>query len=198
VLCYIVFYLRKYLGLKSEFCFGFYYEIPKITNDFVWHVNPKELKSGYIWTFPHKNHTNIGVYFHPRQLSAKEAKNILEKTLTDNGLKFSTKKIKGSAINYCFKGYMFNKIFLVGDAAGLASKTTGEGISFALTSGKEIAKKIIESNYTTTELNKIVKIKKRQETLLNIYEIIPFLQNFLYKIYIKLMKNKWFQIYFGN
>ncbi len=190
--------VRKYLGLKSEFCFGFYYEIPKITNDFIWYVNPKELKSGYIWTFPHKNHTNIGVYFHPGQLSAKEAKNILEKNLTNNGHKFSTKEIKGSTINYCFKGYMFNRIFLVGDAAGLASKTTGEGISFALTSGKEIAKKIIESNYTTTELNKIVKIKKRQEILLNIYEIIPFLQNFLYKTYINSMKNKWFQIYFGN
>ena len=190
--------VRKYLGLKSEFCFGFYYEIPKITNDFTWYVNPKELKSGYIWTFPHKNHTNIGIYFHPRQLSAKEAKNILEKNLTNNGHKFLLKKIKGSTINYCFKGCMFNNIFLVGEAAGLSSKITGEGISFALTSGKEIAKKIIKPNYTTTELNRIVRIKKRQEKILKIYEIIPFLQNFLYKIYIKLMKNKWFQIYFGN
>jgi len=190
--------VRKHLGLKSKYCIGLYYDIPKVTDDFIWYVNPKQLKSGYIWVFPHKNHTNIGVYFNPKSINPKEAKNILENYIKKNGYEFSLKDIKGSPINYKHEGCIFKNIFLVGDAAGLASKTTGEGISFALTSGKEMAKKILNPNYKTTELNKILKIKRRQERMLEKFENFPLLQNLFYKIFVNLMKREWFQIYFGN
>lgn len=190
--------VRKHLGLKSKICIGMYYNIPKITEKFLCYVNPKELKSGYIWVFPHQKFTNIGVYFNPDYVSAKNTKKALEDFLKSEKYDFSKSKFKASPINYLYNGCIFDNIFLVGDAAGLASKTTGEGISFALTSGKEIGKKILNPNYEMDELDKILTFKKRQERMLRKFEQLPFMQTILFKIFINLMKKKWFQTYFGN
>ena len=190
--------VRKHLGLKSKICIGMYYDVPKITDRFIWRVDPKRLKSGYIWVFPHKKYTNIGVYHNPDFVSAKEAKIALEDFLKQQDYDFSNSKFEASPINYSYCGCIFNNIFLVGDAAGLASKTTGEGISFALTSGKEIAKRIMNPNYEMDELDKILTLKKRQERMLKVFDGLPFMQTLLFKIFLNLMKKKWFQTYFGN
>lgn len=190
--------VRKHLGLKSKICIGMYYDIPKITGRFIWYVNPKKLKSGYIWVFPHKKHTNIGVYYNPDYVSAKNAKIALEDFLKYHEFDFTNCKFEASPINYLYCGCIFDNIFLIGDAAGLASKTTGEGISFALTSGKEIAKRIMNPNYEMDDLGKILTFKKRQERMLKVFDGLPFIQTLLFKIFLNLMKKKWFQTYFGN
>lgn len=190
--------VRKHLGLKSKVCIGMYYNILKITDRFVWYVNPKELKSGYIWIFPHQKFTNIGVYYNPDKVSVKNAKKALEDFLKSNKHDFSKSKFEASPINYSYHGCIFDNIFLVGDAAGLVSKTTGEGISFALTSGKEIAKRILNPAYEMDELDRILTFKKRQERMLKVFDLLPFMQTILFKIFLNLMKKKWFQIYFGN
>ena len=190
--------VRKYLGLKSKICIGMCYNIPKITDRFIWYVNPKKLKSGYIWAFPHKKYTNIGVYYNPNLVSAKNARIALEDFLKCHEFDFSNSKFEASPINYSYCGCIFDNIFLIGDAAGLASKATGEGISFALTSGKEIAKRIMNPNYEMNELQKILTFKKRQEKILKVFDGLPVIQTFLFKIFLNLMKKKWFQTYFGN
>lgn len=190
--------VRKYLGFKSKICIGMYYDIPKITGRFMWYISPKELKSGYIWVFPHKKHTNIGVYFNPNYISPKNAKEALEYFLRSNQYNFYGRKFEASPINYSYQGCVFDNIFLVGDAAGLASKATGEGILFALTSGKEIGKKILNPEYKMDELNQVLAYKRRQERTLMIFDSLPFMQTILFKIFVNLMKKKWFQSYFGN
>jgi geranylgeranyl reductase len=122
----------------------------------------------------------------------------LENFLNSQNYQYSANNLYAAPVNYALEGHNFLNIFLIGDAAGLASKTTGEGIAFALTSGKEIAKKILSPDYMTPELIKILKFKKRQENILKIFETLPFLQTTLFKIFIKLMRKKWFQMYFGN
>ena len=190
--------VRKHLGFKSKISIGMYYDVPKISDRFIWYVNAKKLKSGYIWIFPHKKYTNIGVYYNPDFVSAKNAKIALEDFLKFHEFDFSNCKFEASPINYSYCGCIFDNIFLIGDAAGLASKTTGEGISFALTSGKEIAKRIINPNYEMDDLDKILTFKKRQERMLKVFDGLPFLQTILFKIFLNLMKKKWFQTYFGN
>jgi len=190
--------VRKHLGFKSKICIGMCYNISKITDWFIWYVNPKKLKSGYIWVFPHKKYTNIGVYYNPDLVSAKNAKIALEDFLTFHEFDFSNSKFEAAPINYSYCGCIFDNIFLIGDAAGLASKTTGEGISFALTSGKEIAKRIMNPNYEMDDLDKILIFKKRQERMLKVFDSLPFIQTILFKIFLNLMKKKWFQTYFGN
>jgi len=189
--------VRKSIGLKSVHCVGLYYDIPIITKECIWYLNSNTLKTGYIWVFPHKNYTNIGVYFNPTTLNSKKAREALENYITNQGFSFTSTGIKGAPVCYNYEGHQFGNVFLVGDAAGLTSKGTGEGISFALASGKEIAKKIKNNNYKTIELNKIIRIKKRQDKLFNILETLPFLHAFLYTIFIHMMRVKSFQSYFG-
>jgi len=190
--------VRRHLGLKPEVTFGFYYEIPNVTGKCIWYLNFDLLNSGYIWVFPHKEHTNIGIFFNPVHLSSKKAREILNKYLTDNHYEFSEDGFKAAPENHSYSGCVFNNIFLSGDAAGLASKATGEGISFALISGREIGKKILNPDYKMAELKRILTLKKRQERFLKIFEMSPRLQRLLFRIFVNLLKTKWFQSYIGN
>ena len=97
-----------------------------------------------------------------------------------------------------YDGCEFGNIFLVGDAAGLALRTNGAGISFAIVSGKEIARKILNPDYKMPELAVVLNYKKRQENLFAFIERIPFIQRPVYRMMLNLMKKKWFQKRFGS
>ena len=190
--------VRKFLGLKSEISIGLRYKIPKITDEIVCYFYPKLLGSGYIWIFPHKDYTNAGVYFDSKYCSSEKAKEILENVLERNGFIYSEESFGVAPLNSLYKGCIFRNIFLCGDAAGLVSKTTGEGISPALISGEDIGKKILNQNYKMVGVNKILKIKRKQERFKKIADGFPFIQKYFLKAFINLMKTKWFQLYFGG
>jgi len=69
--------VKQSLKLKTEYFIGIYYEIPKITGDYSFYLNPDTMGTGYIWTFPHQKVTNIGIYYNPQQLATPAAKKIL-------------------------------------------------------------------------------------------------------------------------
>lgn len=190
--------VRRFLGFKSEISIGLRYEIPKITDKIKWYLNSKLLGSGYIWIFPHKDYTNIGVFFNPEYLSIKKAKEILNNFLSKNNFNYSKQNSEAAPLNSLYKGCIFKNIFLIGDAAGLVLKTTGEGISSALISGQEIGKKILNPNYKMLELDKVLKIKKRQEMFIKVADMFPFMRKYFLQIFINLMKIKRFQLYFGG
>lgn len=189
--------VRRYLGLDSEFCAGFCYEIPKITDDFVWVFNPSKYKSGYIWLFPHQKTTNVGIYYNPKLVNAKDAKKYLIGDLKKRGYEISESELKGAPVNYLYRGVSFDNIFLIGDAAGLCSKIWGEGIPHAIASGKEVGKKLLNPNHKMHSLKKIIKIKKRQELIGTLFEMMPYFQDLMIKFFVKLMGGSWFQYYFG-
>jgi flavin-dependent dehydrogenase len=188
---------RKFLGLKNGICVGILYKISKITNKLIWNFDPINLKSGYLWVFPHKTHTNIGVYFDPKFVNAKTAKLLLEEYLRKNNYKFNNKDIEGGPVNYNYQGCEFDNIFLIGDAAGLTSKIWGEGIPYAMISGEEIAKKIQDPTYSMPKLKKIIRIKNRQDRIAHLIDYFPSFQNYFMKLWILLISYYWFQNYFG-
>ncbi len=158
------------------------------------------MKSGYVWIFPHKNYVNIGIGFDPKILSSEPAKEILDGFLMENNFDEPAKKLEAAPINYLYQGSVFGNVFLIGDAAGLVSRATGEGISSAMISGQEIGRKIIDKGYQMPELKKILELKKRQERINGIFEKFcgsDFLQNPFFKISANLMGMSWFQKYFG-
>ena len=59
---------------------------------------------------------------------------------------------------------------MIGDGAGFASGFTGQGIYFALKSAEDAAKLILDENYEPKGIEEILKMKKRQETLMAILE----------------------------
>jgi len=190
--------VRRHLGLKSALSIGLCCEVENVREGFLWYVDPRELGTSYIWEFPHRDHTNIGIYFDPRHLTVKRARQFLLNYLEENNQQIFPHMIRGGAINSDFRGCVFGNIFLVGDAAGLASKPSGEGISFALASGREIGRRILDPGYEMTVLTGILKLKKRQEKILDIFELFPPMQNLLFRLSLTLVKKKRIRRYFKS
>jgi len=190
--------VRRYVGLKNKLYLGIQYKIPKKTKKIVWFFNPKLIKSGYGWIFPHKSFTSAGIFFNPRHISPKKAKDALNKLLDGYGLDYKNAKFEGSPTNCLFEGFQFGNIFLVGDAAGLVSADTGEGIAYALASGYDVAKHILDKSYNFDKIKSILKYKKRQEFFLGVFNKLPFIQSFMFRIFIFFLKFPRFQNYFGD
>lgn len=121
-------------------------------------------------------------------------KSIFEKWLKNHQIKTEGLELESFPINFDYRGYQFGNKFLIGDAGGFASGLTGEGIYFAMVSGKEVAKKIIDSQYDCPEISKILKIKRRHEYLL---KKINFLNNIFPNLGFKtlsfFLNYKWFK-----
>lgn len=190
--------VRKYLKLPSSLNVGLYYDLDLLSDKIEWHINTKAWGSAYLWIFPHLKHTNIGFHFNPKLISGASAKTILDQFLSDNNYAFRKETFRSAPLNYDYKGYAFGSVFLVGDAAGLVSKATGEGIAMALISGKEIARKILNPNCTTPELDSIIKIMQRHTKMSNRFDRYPGLQSTFFWLFLKMMKSQSFQKYFGH
>ena len=164
----------------------------------VWFLNPRLLGSGYGWVFPHKTFTSAGVFFNPNRISAKRAREALDKLLVDYGLDCREAKLEGAPVNCLYKGVKFNNIFLACDAAGLVSACTGEGIVYALISGEDVARHILDNTYSFDGIKRIIRYKKRQERILFIFDKLPYLQSPLSRIFISLIKWPVFQKYYNG
>lgn len=185
--------VRKACGIKSENYMGLVVECERTVKDLQWYVDPSKMKSGYLWVFPHYDHCNVGIYYHPRHTSLKQAKTYLHEFIYKYNLKPLNVKVLGAPINTCYQGHQFGTIHLVGDAAGLAFKLTGEGLPAALISGAEIAKKIVDASYQQPQLKKVLKLKQRQDMLTSLYENATWGQSLILKVFVSLMKHKSFQ-----
>lgn len=190
--------VRKYLDLPIKYCAGLYTEIPEICQKLTWYVFPRKLGTAYFWAFPHLDHTNAGFFYNPEYLPADDARKLLRQHLDSTAPGSQNLKFKGGVINHHYCGCEFGNIFLAGDAAGLAIKSSGEGISAALISGSEIALKILDHTYAMPRLEKLVNIKRRQEKMLAAYERHPGWHNLMYALFLLAMNSKNFQRWFGN
>jgi flavin-dependent dehydrogenase len=145
--------VRQYLGLPAQAvgagvnCF-----VPGDFERMEWHLEPRLFNNGYAWIFPHRGCASIGAYAsrlttRPRILQ----KNFL-RWANKHGINLGSVKMTAALINYDFRGWRFGNFFLVGDAAGLASPLTGEGIFPAIVSGEEAARAILDPAYRAPEL----------------------------------------------
>ena len=108
------------------------------------------LNKGYLWAFPKKfgNTINVGVgcYLTTSQKPDMDIKKILKQFVKDRGISDNVENIHGALLPFggtvdCFGK---NNIILLGDAAGLVSPMSGEGISYALDSGIFAAESAID------------------------------------------------------
>lgn len=190
--------VRGYLGLANRIYRGIQYVIPGNHDKLVWFFSPDLLGSGYGWIFPHKTFTSAGVFFNPDLISAKRARKGLDKLLLAYGLDFAAAKLEGASVNCLYKGVKFDNIFLAGDAAGLASACTGEGIVYAIVSGDDVARHIIDSTYCFDGIKQLLRYKRRQEAILSIFDKLPRYQSSLFKIFISLLKRPAFQKFYSG
>lgn len=139
--------VRAYLDLPvKDAGVGINYDVQGFFPRMEWHLNTRLFKNGYAWIFPHSDHASIGAYINRSDLPAKMLHERFLQWTTEHKINLGGSKPRAALINFDYRGWKFGNIFLVGDAAGLASGLTGEGIFPAILSGETVAHAITGKN----------------------------------------------------
>ena len=150
--------VRRHLGLKNENSgIGINYFVAGKSSKMEWHLNNKLFANGYAWIFPHAETISIGAYAPKKSMNPQDLKKALLLWAEKQGYSLHKEQAKAEYINFDFQGWNFGKTFLVGDAAGLASGLTGEGIYPAIVSGEQVARTIIDPNHSSDVMDQLVQ-----------------------------------------
>lgn len=160
---------RHVKGEATQVGAGINFQIPGQWPNMEWHLDKERFSSGYAWIFPHRNSTSIGAYADRNDLSAATLKTRLLSWAQDRNISLDGHKAQAATINFDYRGWNFNPIFLLGDAAGLASGFTGEGIYPAILSGETVAQTILNPTYQPTRLNQLLARQRQHNRLQKFY-----------------------------
>ncbi len=151
--------VRHFLGLSSQNVgFGIDCRLPIIREQMEWHLLPRLFTSGYAWVFPHRDSTSIGAYVDTRMMSARTLRDRFNGWAEKQGFDLTGLSLHAGSINFDYRGVEFkrhSRIYLAGDAAGLASGVTGEGIWPAVTSGEYVANRIMKPSWQDPVFNRL-------------------------------------------
>jgi geranylgeranyl reductase len=187
--------VRRFLKLENKLYSGMQYLIPGNHGRMVWFFEPSLINSGYAWIIPHKTYSSAGVFFDPKRVAARKAAEALRLFLGRYGMEYRNAKLEAAPVNCLYRGIEFGNMFLVGDAAGLASAATGEGIAYALASGEDVARRIRDRSCRFEHLEKLFPLKKSQEKVLAMLDRVPRLQSPLFHLFFMLAKHPRIQKY---
>lgn len=161
--------VRRYLAVPfSRMGIGINYQIPGEKYDIEWHLNSSFFRNGYGWIFPHRESVSVGAYVDRSVMKAQTLKNNLIHWAKGRGIQLTDKRCGAEYVNFDYQGWDFGHIFLAGDAAGLASALTGEGIYPAIVSGEMVAQKIINPHCDLAPINSLIKKQKSHSRLVNL------------------------------
>jgi geranylgeranyl reductase family protein len=104
-----------------------------------------EIYLGYLWIFPKKQHLSVGIgAFHPRP---GKLQSTLERVMKRYGVSVAGLPVHGHPLPIYTRREKIStrRVLMVGDAAGLVEPFSGEGIRFAVRSGRLAAQAIASS-----------------------------------------------------
>ncbi len=160
--------VRRYLNLETAAPgVGIHYELPYSLAEMEWHLNTKQLGMGYGWIFPHRQTTSFGIYGIQGAVSSRQLLKKLADWADRRSINLAGLKPRAGLINHDYRGWRFGNKLLIGDAAGLASPLTGEGIYPAIISGETAARSILSASHSSEELNKIIKKQKKHRQVID-------------------------------
>jgi geranylgeranyl reductase len=185
--------VRKYLGLPQEKKLtGIQYIIPAEDVDprlFIY-LDSKRFHAWYGWKFPHQGSYAVGCCADPKIVPPPRLKENFKLWLRENDIDVSNAEYQAYPISYDYRGYKFGNIFLAGEAAGLASGFTGEGIYQSLVSGQTVARTILDENYASEEMEAVLKYNRIQERILNFLVRSGPLKGLAHELIVGLLNNK--------
>ncbi|MBN2343684.1 MAG: NAD(P)/FAD-dependent oxidoreductase [Deltaproteobacteria bacterium] len=121
--------------------------------------------AGYAWSFPFQDDARIGCCVPRMTHSNQQLNRAFFDWLRTLNLSAESGKLESGSIGCEYVGHRLGRIFLVGDAAGLASPVTGEGIFQAMVSGEEVAREILTPGYYSTP---IAELSMRHHRVFNL------------------------------
>ncbi|HJW89001.1 MAG TPA: geranylgeranyl reductase family protein [Anaerolineales bacterium] len=102
-----------------------------------------EVHHGYLWIFPKAKHLSVGIgALHPKP---GELQTVLNRVMSRYGISLDGLPLHGHPLPFYSRSEPIStrRTLLVGDAAGLVDPFNGEGIRFAIKSGKLAAEAIL-------------------------------------------------------
>lgn len=153
-------------------------------------LDAKYFHSWYAWVFPHRDTLAVGACADARYLTGKKLKDNFHRWLKKEGFDISNAKYESFPIGYDYRGYRFGNIFLAGEAAGLASGLTGEGIYQSVLSGQQIAMTILDKAGEKDYMQEATKYNHYQHKILNLSIRMGGLRSLLHDMIVLALKNK--------
>jgi menaquinone-9 beta-reductase len=160
--------VRRFLRLPvAASGIGIHYQLPGDLAEMEWHLDHRLFGSGYAWVFPHRDTFSLGAYADARVLGARALHQGLCHWARQRGYEplLRQGKVAAERINFDYRGWRFGNIFLIGDAAGLASGLTGEGIYPAIVSGEVVAGCLDQQEPPGGEMDRLVRNQRRHRRL---------------------------------
>ena len=149
--------VRRALGLPGRYCLGLNAMLPMEREEMEWHLAPSLFASGYAWIFPHRNCCSVGAFTNASLISAKILQQNLSIWAARQGINMNGVALQAGWVNSAYQGLRFGRRWLVGDAAGLSSALTGEGIYPAVASGEAVAAMIASGQDSVPGMDFLLK-----------------------------------------
>lgn len=182
--------VRNYLKLPIKFALCYQYTLPQHFENLEVFYDSELFGAGYAWIFPHRNSTKIGCGSDLKFHNGNKLKENFHSWLKNKGINYQGAELEGHIINYNYRGYQFQNMFLIGEAAGFVSGLSGAGIYAGLISGQEIVKKILNPKYRP-KIALMLTSQKLQEKLLDFLNLNQRMTKYLIQIIV-------FYFFFSN
>jgi geranylgeranyl reductase len=125
---------------------------------------PRDLANGYSWVFPHCDYTSLGAVASKRLVPPPRLRRFLDARMAALGVPDSAAPFEGAVLEVEHCGFHFpGGVHLVGDAAGIASALTAEGIYPALVTGEEVALRILDPTFPAPRTASWLRVKRRHD-----------------------------------
>jgi flavin-dependent dehydrogenase len=158
--------VRRALGLPhARAYFAAEYNVPGIRLEPLRvECDPAALLSGYFWVFPHERYTSIGAVAAKDLVAPAAVRRYLTARIEAMGVIIGATPFEGATLEVEFAGFDFAEgVHLVGDAAGMASSLTAEGIYSALITGEETARRILDPGYPSPKTASWLRVKRAHD-----------------------------------
>ena len=159
--------VRRALGLPSprEY-FAAEYNVPGIRLEPLRvECDPGPLASGYVWVFPHAAYTSLGAVAPKHLVFPSAVRRYLDGRMAQLGVAHDGVPFEAATLEVAYHGCHFpGDVHLVGDAAGVVSSLTAEGIYAALVTGEEVARAILE-RAPARKTSRWLRTKRRHDRL---------------------------------
>ena len=128
--------------------------------------DPAALANGYFWVFPHVDYTSLGAVAPKHLVPPVALRRYLDARLDTLGVARTTVPFEGATLEVAYHGCHFpDGVHLVGDAAGVVSSLTAEGIYAALVTGEEVARGILKPGTPAPKTALWLRTKRRHDRL---------------------------------
>jgi geranylgeranyl reductase len=127
--------------------------------------DPHRLAGGYFWVFPHEHYTSIGAVAAKRSVPPAAVRRYLDGRMEAFGVA-NAAAFEGATLEVDCRGFHFaGGVHLAGDAAGVPSALTAEGIYPALVTGEEVARSILDPTFPSPATRRWLRVKRRHDRL---------------------------------